>query len=51
MDAKQKDRSVEVSARSVEEAVSQALLRLGLSREEVDVEVIKQGSRGLLGLF
>jgi spoIIIJ-associated protein len=31
--------------------VQQALQRLGLSLDEVEVEVIKQGSRGLLGLL
>jgi spoIIIJ-associated protein len=35
----------------VDDAVSQALRQLGLKREEVDIEVIKQGSRGLLGLL
>jgi spoIIIJ-associated protein len=45
------NRGVEVSARSVEEAIGQALEQLGLSREQVEVEVIKQGSRGLLGLL
>ncbi|MGC8786212.1 MAG: RNA-binding cell elongation regulator Jag/EloR [Anaerolineae bacterium] len=43
-------RSIEVSARTVDEAVLKALEQLGLSREEVTIEVIKPGSRGLLGL-
>jgi spoIIIJ-associated protein len=46
-----KTRSIEISARSVDEAVEQALEQLGLSREQVEIEVIKQGSRGLLGLL
>jgi spoIIIJ-associated protein len=45
------NKSVEVSARSVDEAVLQGLQQLGLSRDEVEIEVIKQGSRGLLGLL
>lgn len=47
----EKNRSIEVSARSVDDAISEALQQLGLSRDEVEVEVIKQGSRGLLGLL
>ena len=46
-----RNKTVEVSARSVDNAVAQALRQLGLKREEVDIEVIKQGSRGLLGLL
>jgi spoIIIJ-associated protein len=47
----ERSRHVEVSARSVDEAVQQALDQLGLSRQQVEIEVIKQGSRGLLGLL
>jgi spoIIIJ-associated protein len=43
--------SVIVSARSVDEAVQRALQQLGVGMDEVDVEVLKQGSRGLLGLL
>lgn len=42
--------SVEVSARSVEEAIAEALRRLGMMREQVEVAVISEGSRGILGL-
>lgn len=41
----------EKSGRTVEEAVSAALADLGARREDVDVEVLDEGSRGLLGLF
>jgi spoIIIJ-associated protein len=44
-------KTVEVSARSVDEAVAQALQQLGLSRDDVEIEVVRQGSRGLLGLL
>ncbi len=47
----ERSRGIEVSARSVEQAVLQALQQLGLGRDQVEVEVIKQGSRGLLGLL
>jgi spoIIIJ-associated protein len=35
----------------VDEAVQRALQQLGVGMDEVDVEVLKQGSRGLLGLL
>lgn len=45
-----RSRSIEISARTVDEAVLKALQELGLGRDDVTVEVIKPGSRGLLGL-
>lgn len=42
--------SLEVSARTVEEATQKALEQLGLSREEVEVAVLKTGKPGFLGL-
>jgi spoIIIJ-associated protein len=42
--------SLEVSAKTVEEAVQQALEQLGLSREEVEVTVLKEGKAGFLGM-
>lgn len=41
---------VETSGRTVEEAVLQALEELGVAREDVDVEVLDPGARGMLGL-
>ncbi|MDH5695266.1 MAG: protein jag [Dehalococcoidia bacterium] len=43
-------RSLEVSAKTVEEAIQKALERLGVSREEVEVTVVKEGKHGILGL-
>ncbi|MDQ3991187.1 MAG: Jag N-terminal domain-containing protein [Actinomycetota bacterium] len=43
-------REIERSAASVEEAVEAALQELGVSEQEVDVEVLREPSRGLLGL-
>jgi spoIIIJ-associated protein len=59
MDERRKNNSIrdnprrggEYRARSVDEAVLKGLRELGLSRDEVEVEVIKPGSRGLLGLL
>jgi len=45
------DRSIEVSGRTVEQAIEKGLEQLGLSRDQADVEVLRQGSRGLLGLL
>jgi len=41
--------SVEISASSVEDAIEQGLSRLGRSRNQVEIEVLDPGSRGLLG--
>jgi spoIIIJ-associated protein len=43
-------RQVEASGRSVEEAVDQALRQLGAAAEDVEVEVLDPGARGMLGL-
>ncbi len=42
--------SPEVSAKTVEEAIQKALEQLGLSREEVEVTVLKKGKPSFLGL-
>ena len=42
--------SLEISAKTVEEAVELALKRLDASREEVEVIVLKKGKPGFLGL-
>jgi spoIIIJ-associated protein len=42
--------SLEVTARTVSDAIEKALNRLGKTREEVDVSVLSEGSRGILGI-
>lgn len=42
--------NLEIIAPSVEEAIDKGLEDLGLTLEEVDVEVLDEGSRGLFGL-
>ncbi len=42
--------SLEVTARTVSEAIEKALTRLGKTREEVDISVLSEGSRGILGI-
>ena len=41
-------RAVETSARTIDEAIAQALTQLGLDRDDVDVEVLNPGSPGRL---
>lgn len=43
-------REIEVRGDDVDQAVADGLAQLGLSRDEVEVEVLDEGSRGLLGL-
>ena len=43
-------KSIEVSGRSEDEAVQSALNQLGLSRDEVSVEIIERAKAGFLGL-
>jgi spoIIIJ-associated protein len=42
---------IEKTARTVEDAVEQAVTELDVSREEVDVEIIDQPTKGLFGLL
>lgn len=42
--------SIEASGKSVDEAVQQALVRLGKRRDEVEVTVLQEPSRGIVGL-
>jgi spoIIIJ-associated protein len=42
--------SIEASGKSVEEAIQQALMRLGKLRNEVDIAVLQEPSRGIVGL-
>lgn len=44
------EKSGEFRGKTVEAAISAGLLALKVSREEVDVEIIRQGSRGVLGI-
>ena len=43
--------SVEKTGKNIEEALKAALEELENSKEEVDVEVLDEGSRGVLGLI
>ncbi len=43
-------REIEARGADVDQAVADGLARLGLGRDEVEIEVLDEGSRGLLGL-
>lgn len=42
--------SLDVSAKTVEEAIEQGLAQAGLTREQVEIEIIKEGKRGVFGI-
>ena len=42
--------SIEASGKGVEEAIQQALIRLGKRRDEVEITVLQEPSRGAFGL-
>jgi spoIIIJ-associated protein len=50
MDTEIKSQSIESRAGSVESAIEAGLARLALNRDDVDVEVLDEGSRGILGI-
>ena len=41
---------IEKSGKTIDEAVEAALIELGASKDEVEIEVINEGKRGILGL-
>ena len=41
---------IEVSAKSVEEAITEASIQLGIPSSEIDYEVVEKGSTGFLGI-
>jgi spoIIIJ-associated protein len=43
-------RELEISAKTVDEATKVALAQLGVAREDVEIEVIKKGKSGMLGM-
>lgn len=47
---REEKRSVEASGKDVEEAIAHGLAELGKTRDEVEIEVLSEGSRGLFGL-
>ncbi|MBE7060657.1 MAG: protein jag [Ruminococcaceae bacterium] len=50
MTSKKSERSLEKSAKTLEEAVNLCAEELGVDKEDLEIEVIDEGSRGFLGL-
>ncbi len=48
--SKKSERCLEKSAKTLEEAVALCVEELGVPKEELDIEVIDEGSRGFLGI-
>ena len=44
-------KSIEVSAKTLDDAITAALLQLGASSDQVNIEVLEEGSKGILGMF
>ena len=45
-----KEREIEINAKTVDEAVQSALVQLGASQNEVEIDVVKKGRSGVLGV-
>ena len=43
-------KNLEISAKTVEKAIQEALNQLGVSREEIEITILKEGRHGILGL-
>lgn len=50
MTLKKSERSLEKSAKTLEEAVNLCVQELGVPKEELEIEVIEEGSRGIFGI-
>ncbi len=46
----QEKTTLEIIAPSVDEAISRGIIQLGIARDDVDIEVLDSGSKGLFGL-
>ncbi|MBQ7476937.1 MAG: protein jag [Selenomonadaceae bacterium] len=44
-------RTIEKTGKSVEDALNEALLELGVGKDDVDVEVLESPSKGIFGIF
>lgn len=44
-------KKIEVVAKTVDEAIEEALQKLGIDLEDADVEIVEEGNKGVLGIF
>ena len=44
-------KSIEVSARTIEDAISDGLAKLGCAISDCKVEILQEGAKGLFGFF
>lgn len=44
-------RYVETTGKTVDEAITEALVQLGVPSDQVEVEILEEGSKGVLGIF
>lgn len=44
-------KTIEVSAKTLDAAITEALIELGASSDQVKIEVLEEGGKGVLGLF
>lgn len=44
------DKTIDVNAKTVEEAIEQGLAQLNLAQDEVEIEIVSEGKRGVFGL-
>ncbi len=50
MDDSDQSRPIDVTASTLEQAIEEGLAQLGLSRNDVIIEIVEEGSRGVLGM-
>ncbi|MDM8519554.1 RNA-binding cell elongation regulator Jag/EloR [Anaerolineales bacterium HSG6] len=43
-------KSLNVSAKTVDDAIAKGLAQIGLSRDQVDIQIVKEGRRGVFGI-
>ena len=48
--AKQKKQAIEVEAKTIEDAIKQALETLHAKKQQVEIEVLKEEHKGLFGM-
>ena len=50
MDPTPQKKSIEIEDKTTQEAIKQALLQLGVTRDKIIVKILAEGERGLYGM-